>query len=72
MTATQFVHGFTGTSAGSLNFVALVRDDAVGMPAEQLSFQSPRGFVVHHQYLQGAGRAADDFGLVRQRASEQR
>ncbi len=37
-----------------LDLVALVADDAVRLPRGQFLLQAPRGFVVHHQYLQGA------------------
>ena len=54
-----------------LDLVALVADDAVRLPCGQLLLQAPRGFVVHHQYLQGGPvHVADGIGLARAGAGE--
>ena len=54
-----------------LDLVALVADDAVRLPCGKFLLQAPRGFVVHHQYLQGGPvHVADGVGLARAGAGE--
>ena len=47
------VHGLTGGDIVGFDFMALVRDNQVGVPCSQSLFQPPCGLIIYNYYLQG-------------------